>query len=116
MRSSLLDRFTASVRLWPDAVAIRCGKARVTYAELDRIAADVELRLHALGAADGDRVAVLAPAGVAAVAGYLGALRCGASYVPIDPAYPFQRVEQMLEASGAALYVEEDRAGSRSSA
>jgi len=73
-----------------------------TYGDLDRASAALSLELAATLApeidemCEGARFAVLAPPGPAAVAGVLAALRIGATYVPLDPAWPVERVLQIV--------------------
>ena len=66
-----------------------------------RIAAAV--RGHGVGV--GDRVAILLPRGARLLPAILGVWSAGASYVPLDPIYPAQRLATMLSDSGAAAIV-----------
>jgi amino acid adenylation domain-containing protein len=87
----------------PDAVAIEDGERRLTYGELDDAAARVAAGLRAAGAGDEEPVAVCLPRSWQAVCAFLGALRAGAAYVPIDPSHPTRRQRQLLELAGARL-------------
>ncbi len=80
--SDLLDR---SARLYPDRVAVRIvGGRSLTYSQLARRVEKVGGLLARLGVGPGDRVAVIAPAGLAFFDAYLGASRLGAAAVPIS--------------------------------
>jgi amino acid adenylation domain-containing protein len=57
------------------------------------------LRGHGIGVSD--RVAILLPRGARLLPAILGAWSAGASYVPMDPIYPAQRLAGMLEDAGA---------------
>ena len=77
----------ASALRWPDRPAIVGPDGRsVTYAELDRQADRVAGFLAARGVARGDRVAVVLPKSVEAVAALFGIMKAGAAYVPVDSA------------------------------
>ncbi len=92
----------------PDAVAVTwdggdLGGA-LTYGELDRRAALVARRLRRLGAGLESRVAVCASRSPEMVVAILGALKAGAAYLPLDPAYPRERLALLLaDAAPAAL-------------
>ena len=80
--TDLLDR---SARLYPDRRAVRIvGGPSLSYAQLSRRVEMVAGLLARLGVARGDRVAVMAPAGLAFFDAYLGAARLGAAAVPLS--------------------------------
>ena len=91
----------------PDAVAVVDAKETLTYRELDRLAVNVagHLRQHGVGA--GARVGVAVERSARMVAALLGILKSGASYVPLDPSYPRERVTSMVEDSGAVAVLTE---------
>ncbi|HEX7241800.1 MAG TPA: amino acid adenylation domain-containing protein, partial [Longimicrobiaceae bacterium] len=97
----------------PAAVAVKCGAERVTYAELDARAGRLARRLRALGAGPEARVGVALRRGVDSVATLLAVWKAGAVYVPLDPAYPAERLTYLLEDSGAALLVTDRESESR---
>ncbi|HUQ53014.1 MAG TPA: condensation domain-containing protein, partial [Gammaproteobacteria bacterium] len=87
----------------PDAIALVCGDDTLTYRELDRCASQVAARLVPLGAGPGVTIALAMRRSVAAVVAMLGVLKAGAAYVPVDPDYPQQRIDFIVEDSGALL-------------
>ncbi|MGW1818782.1 amino acid adenylation domain-containing protein [Streptomyces sp. NPDC002125] len=98
----LYGRFAASVRQHPDAVALELDGARLTYTELDALAARLATAL--VTAADGRtprRVGLLALRTLTAYAGYLAVQRLGATVVPLHPDFPLSRTAAV--ASAAAL-------------
>lgn len=97
----VVERFLAHAASTPDAAAVRSPEGDLTYAEVRTRAAGIAHTLKARGLGPGHRVGILAPKGQGFVAGVLGTLWTGSSYVPIDPAYPRSRVELMLRSSGA---------------
>ncbi|WP_019634554.1 AMP-binding protein [Actinomadura atramentaria] len=92
----LVDALLETAAGRPDATALVDGDRAFTYAELYAWAAGVRDLLADRGVAPGDRVAVCAPRGAAAVAAMLGAILRGATYVPLDPEYPVRRLEHMV--------------------
>jgi amino acid adenylation domain-containing protein len=89
----------------PTAVAVRAGRDALTYAELDRRAARVAASLAAAGVRAEDRVGVAIPRSTEAVVTFLGVLRAGAAYVPLDPSYPAERTDFILADSRVTALV-----------
>ncbi|GGK35985.1 putative non-ribosomal peptide synthetase [Pilimelia terevasa] len=92
----VLAEFAAWVRRTPDAEAVVCRDRTLTYAELDRRANRLTHALLARGVRAQDRVAVLLGRDVEMPVALLGVLKAGAVYVPMDPAYPRERLAYML--------------------
>jgi malonyl-CoA/methylmalonyl-CoA synthetase len=76
-----------------------------SYGDLDRRAAALAGALTSVGVEVGDRVVVQVDKSPDAVALYLGCLRIGAVYVPLNTAYTPSEVALLLEDAGAALFV-----------
>ncbi|MGW6618207.1 amino acid adenylation domain-containing protein, partial [Streptomyces erythrochromogenes] len=87
----------------PDAVAVSCGTESLTYGELEVRANRLARFLRASGVGVGDLVALSVERSVQMAVGLLGILKSGAGYVPLDPAYPADRLAYMLEDSGARV-------------
>ncbi len=75
-----------------DAIAVIASEARLTYGELVRSAGIVASRLRELQVPLGHPVALFVDRQTPAIAGMLGILQAGAAYVPLDPAYPRERL------------------------
>ncbi|HEY6926868.1 MAG TPA: amino acid adenylation domain-containing protein [Steroidobacteraceae bacterium] len=93
------ESFESQVIAHPQATAVRYHDQELTYDELNRWANRIAHRLVALGARPDDRVAVVLDRGPAMVAGLLGVLKSGSGYVPLDPAYPADRLSFFLKDS-----------------
>ncbi|WAH56504.1 non-ribosomal peptide synthase/polyketide synthase [Pseudomonas silvicola] len=91
----------------PHATAIIAGGTRLTYRQLDRQANHLAHRLQALGVGPDHLVAVALPRTATALVGYLAVLKAGGGYVPMDLAYPPERLKHMLKDSGAGLLLSE---------
>lgn len=83
----------------PDAIAVSMGKRHVTYSTLNVYANIVAQRLRELGVRPDDRIALCAERSIEQVVGLLAVLKAGAAYVPMDPGYPQERLDFMLEDS-----------------
>ena len=101
------DFIDAQAARTPQRTAIVHGGDRVSYGELARRADGVAARLLALGVQPGELVGLHLRRGPQLVAGLMGILKAGAAYVPLDPAYPAERLAFMLDDSGARLVLGE---------
>ncbi|WP_414676466.1 amino acid adenylation domain-containing protein, partial [Longimicrobium sp.] len=99
------ERFAGQAARTPGALAVVAGEDALTYRELDARATRLARRLVALGAGPEVRVGVCLERGVDAVVAILAVLKAGAAYLPLDPAYPADRLAYMLADSGAPLLV-----------
>ncbi len=93
----------------PHAVALACGNARFSYAELDQRANRVARHLRTLGVAPNVPVALCVERSLDLVVGLLGILKAGGAYVPLDPLYPAERLRYYLEDSGAPVLLTQER-------
>ena len=102
---SIASLFARQAERTPDHVALVCGNDALTYAALLTRADQVARQLVDHGVQADHRVALLCTRTTELVIGMLGILRAGGAYVPIDPAYPAERVALMLADSGARVIV-----------
>ncbi|HEV7509092.1 MAG TPA: non-ribosomal peptide synthase/polyketide synthase [Thermoanaerobaculia bacterium] len=103
----LHDLVAAQAARTPDAVAVVGEWERITYRELMARAARLSGYLRGLSVGPETRVGLCLERTPDLVAAILGILQAGAAYVPLDPAYPQERLELMLADSGAELLVTE---------
>lgn len=80
----------------PDAIAVICGDARLTYRELDQLSDALAGYLMARGVEKGDIVCLLVPRALTTVVAKLAILKAGAAYLPLDPAYPTDHLHYVL--------------------
>ncbi len=95
----------------PEAVALLDGGAgnSLTYGQLYRRASSLASGLREKGITAGSTVAVMMERSVDMVVAVYGVLTAGAAYLPIDPNFPRERIDYMLEDSGASIVLEELR-------
>ncbi|MER6582645.1 amino acid adenylation domain-containing protein [Nonomuraea sp. NPDC001023] len=93
----LHEALEAQCRRTPDRLAVVAGTSRMTYAELDRRANGIANALAARGVARGDLVGICLDRDEWLVPALIGVLKAGAAYVPLDPAYPAERLRFMAE-------------------
>ncbi|MCX4784013.1 non-ribosomal peptide synthetase [Streptomyces sp. NBC_01264] len=110
----LHEPFIEQARRHPRRTAIVCDGERTTYGELADAARQIAGQVTA-AEPDGELVAVLCRPGREQVAATLGVLLAGYAYVPLDPAWPAERLHDLLAATGAAVVVteQETRASTR---
>jgi amino acid adenylation domain-containing protein len=89
----------------PDAVALRDAGRSVRYGELAAQAQALAELLQARGVVAGDRVGLCLPRGADMVVALLAVLQAGATYVPLDPNFPSQRLRYYAEDARLALLV-----------
>nr|ADU56090.1 hypothetical protein CA878-12 [uncultured organism CA878] len=98
------DLFDHQVQRRRDAVAVVDGDRAMSFGELAEHAERLAGHLHCRGVRRGDRVAVVMDRSPDLVATLLAVWKAGAAYVPVDPAYPVERVKFMLaDAEPAAV-------------
>ncbi|HEY0607598.1 MAG TPA: amino acid adenylation domain-containing protein, partial [Herpetosiphonaceae bacterium] len=92
----------AQVARTPEAIALVFEGQTLTYDQLNRRANQVAHHLRALGIGPDARVGLCLERSPELLIGVLGALKAGAAYVPLDPAYPEDRLAYMLDDAGVA--------------
>ncbi|MFI9523391.1 amino acid adenylation domain-containing protein, partial [Streptomyces narbonensis] len=103
--ATLVSLFAERASATPDATALVCDGATVSYAELDRRASGLAQALAARGAGEEQFVAVALPRSIDLVVSVLAVLKTGAAYVPVDPGYPADRIAFMLDDADPVLVI-----------
>ncbi|WP_217208211.1 non-ribosomal peptide synthetase [Streptomyces sp. AC550_RSS872] len=93
---TLVDAFETQVSRTPDAVAVTCAPAALSYAELNARANQLARLLVEQGAGPERLVAVCMPPTVELVIALLAVLKSGAAYLPVDPEQPRDRIDSLL--------------------
>jgi amino acid adenylation domain-containing protein len=106
---SIAELVAEQARQRPDALAVVCGEDRLTYRELNARSNQVAALLRSKGAGREKLVGVLMDRTERTVIAILGILKAGAAYLPVDLAYPEDRVAFMLKDSAAVAVITEQQ-------
>ncbi|MFF7566052.1 amino acid adenylation domain-containing protein [Streptomyces pseudovenezuelae] len=102
---SVPEAFARIASATPDRVAVTDSGVGLTYRELDERSDRLAHGLRARGVAAGDRVGVCLERSAELVLTLLAVLKAGATYVPVDPAYPADRIAHTAQDAGLGLMV-----------
>lgn len=104
--------FEAQVRRTPGACAVTmAGRDALTYGELNARADGLASRLRDRGVGPEMIVGICLPRSPDAVVAVLAVLKAGGAYLPLDPAYPVERLDFMLENCGARVLITGEETG-----
>jgi amino acid adenylation domain-containing protein len=106
--SSVPDRIETQAARTPDVVAVVCGAASLTYAELNARANQLAALLISRGIRPEAAVAVVLARSVDSIVAMLGVFKAGGVYLPIDIGLPAERIEWLLQDVGATMVVTAD--------
>jgi amino acid adenylation domain-containing protein len=106
---TLYDWFAGSLAAHPDEPALEVLGKTYSYRQLDeRAVAVAGAVLRANGGSAPDRIALLASRSLTAFAGYLAALRLGATVTPLNPGYPAARNRSVWELARADVLLADE--------
>ena len=109
-----LHKIIADVaRQHPHQLAVVAENGRLTYGELDRRANDLALLLVERGLQPGTPVGLFVERSLEMVVGILGILKAGGAYVPLAPEYPHERIDFVIQETGAPLIVTQSHLAER---
>ena len=100
--------FRRAAAQYPERVAVIFGEKRMTYRELDGFSDRIAAYVRDLGIGPEDVVSILIPRSEYMAVTALGVLKAGAAYQPLDPSYPPERLQYMVEDSGAKLLIADE--------
>ncbi|ARU63633.1 hypothetical protein CBW65_23405 [Tumebacillus avium] len=97
----------------PDALALVAGETRLTYRDLNERANRTARYLQRLHTGPGNIVAVCMERSPEMVIALLAVLKAGGAYLPLDPEYPQERLQFMLEDSRAGVLLTQSQLQTR---
>ncbi len=100
---SIHSLFAEQVEKTPDQVAIIFKNQRITYRELHQRAAQLARKLREAGVRPNSIVGLMTNRSADMLIGLFAILKAGGAYLPIDPDYPQERIQYMLDDSGAKI-------------
>ncbi|WP_143870395.1 non-ribosomal peptide synthetase [Catenovulum sediminis] len=100
---SVVDCFVAQVNQTPNKKALFFKQQSITFSDLNKQANQLAYRLIDNGAQKGRCVAICMERSIDTLVGLWAILKSGAAYVPLDPGYPLERLNYMLQDSAACI-------------
>ncbi|MCP4397916.1 MAG: amino acid adenylation domain-containing protein [bacterium] len=108
-RKCLHEIFEEQVERAPDAEAVVCGSRSLSYQELNTRANQLAHHLRTFDIGPDVRVGLCIDRSLEMIVGLMGIMKAGGTYVPLDPAYPKERLAFMLEESQAKVLLTQKR-------
>ncbi|ACU62621.1 non-ribosomal peptide synthetase [Chitinophaga pinensis] len=102
---TVIDLFEEQVLVSPHKVAISFGTTQLTYEVLNEKATRLSVYLRKRGVKETDRIAICIDRSVDMIVSVLAIMKSGCPYVPIDPAYPKERITYMLQDIDARMLI-----------
>lgn len=93
----------------PNAIAVLDETQPLTYQQLDCLSNQVAAYLRSQGVKPNTKVGIMTQRGSRMIVGILGILKAGGSYIPLDPAYPVDRLRYILNHANIHTLLTEDR-------
>jgi amino acid adenylation domain-containing protein len=90
---------------YPSRVAVKFGEGHLTYAELNKRANQLAHYLIAQGVKTESLIGICVERSMEMVVALLGVLKAGAAYVPLDPNYPQDRIQYMIDDANLATII-----------
>jgi tyrocidine synthetase-3 len=97
------ELFEEQVTRMPDNIAVVFEEEQLTYKELNEKANQLARVLRAKGVQSDEIVGIMVERSLEMMIGIIGIMKAGGAYLPIDPAYPTERIEYVLKDSQAQL-------------
>lgn len=95
----------AQAATYPDNIAVSCPSEALSYAALEQKANRIAHHLISKGVRPGHVVGVLVERSCDLIASFVGVLKAGAAYLPLDPRLPAQRLRFIVQDAGAAAVI-----------
>ena len=106
---TVMEWFSAQAAKTPEATAVVMGDRALTYAELDQQSSALAAVLRSKGVGREVVVGLYMTRGLHMIIGLLAILKAGGAYLPLDPAFPAQRIEFLLNDAGVPLILTKRR-------
>ncbi|WP_342026020.1 non-ribosomal peptide synthase/polyketide synthase [Cytobacillus pseudoceanisediminis] len=106
---TILHQFERQALKRPDAIAVTWKDQTLTYGQLNGKANQLALHLQKRGIGRESLVGIAVERTPDMIVGILGILKAGGAYLPLDPNYPYERIEYILEDGQATLLLTQER-------
>ena len=108
-QAGIHELFEARVRELPNSRALLCRGSHLSYAELNGRANQLAHYLRKRGVGVGSLVGICLERSADLIVGLMAVLKTGAAYVPLDPAYPPERQQFLLDDSDVSVLLTQGR-------
>jgi amino acid adenylation domain-containing protein len=88
---------------YPNSIALKFNNEELTYKQLNQKANQMAAVLIENGVKPNDKVAISLDRSAELVVALLAIIKAGATYIPLDPVFPINRINYMLEDSAAVV-------------
>lgn len=105
--------FEENAKKFPNLIAIETGINSITFGELNKLANRCANALIEKSVGRGDLVGISLSRNTDLIASILGVLKTGAGYVPLDPGFPQDRLDYMIESANPKILITENSLLSR---
>ena len=105
---TVISLFRQQVAQHPDNIAMVYHDLRLTYKQVDEQSERIAQYVQSLGLGNEDVVSVLIPRSEWMVIASLGVLKAGCAYQPLDPSYPAERLNFMMQDASAKLLISDE--------
>lgn len=99
------EQFDRAVKLHGDKIALLCADVELSYQTLNAKTNQLARILAQQDVGSGDLVGICLERSIDLVVALLAVLKTGAAYVPIDPAFPSDRIHQMIDDANPVLLI-----------
>ncbi len=106
---TIVSLFERQAQLTPQNIAVVYKDRQYTYAEVDAISSRIAAFVLSKGLKQEDVVSVLIPRCEWMAIVSLGVLKAGCAYQPLDPTYPKERLNFMMQDAGANLLIADEQ-------
>lgn len=105
---TVVSLFRQQVAKVPENIAVVYHDVRLTYQQVDEMSERIAGHIMSLGLGEEDVVSVLIPRCEWMVVASLGVLKAGCAYQPLDPSYPKERLNFMMQDASAKLLIADE--------
>lgn len=106
---SIKDLFEQQAALHPEKTAVVQGQSALDYQTLNSKANQLAHYLLAQGVGQGDFIGLCYPPSIDLSIALLAVIKTGACYIPMDPSYPAERLDYMMDFAGVKLMLSSQR-------